>query len=308
MDVNTENRAVLIAGPTASGKSALALKIAEETGGTIINADAMQVYADLRILSARPDEDDEARAPHRLYGHVDGAARYSVGKWLEDAGNILREVWARDDVAIVAGGTGLYFKALEEGLSPVPEISPSVREEISQSLRNEGISALYKRLRHLDKKGAASFEPSDVQRVVRALEVVEETGTPLGEWQKKHVQPLLQNADVCRGYVAVEREELYARCNSRFEKMLDEGAIDEVKVLLARELAKDLPVMKAIGVREIAALLSGECTREEANKTAQMQTRRYAKRQTTWFRGQMTGWPANSSDVLASMFLKFLKR
>lgn len=299
-----EKQAILIAGPTASGKSALALRLASATDGVIVNADAMQVYSDLSILTARPGPDDERRCEHLLFGHVDGAERYSVGKWLEDVEAVLQDVWARDVPAIIVGGTGLYFKALEEGLNRVPEISPERRAGISDELEASGIETLYRRLREHDPEGAALLEPGDVQRVVRALEVVEETGTPLGMWQKRRVKPLLDGVEVKRGHIGVGREVLYQQCNDRFQAMIGNGALAEVTRLRERNLAPQLPVMKAIGVPEFSAYLDGETSLEDAIAAAQMQTRRYAKRQMTWFRGQMNGWPSGTHAEILTQVLK----
>ncbi len=304
MAKKSDKQAILIAGPTASGKSGLALKLAETTGGVILNADAMQVYADLRILTARPGESDEQRAEHRLYGHVDGAERYSVGKWLDDMAIALKDVWARGVPAIVVGGTGLYFKALDEGLSLVPEVSPELRAEISRQHQDQGIGHLYERLRQRDPEGAAALEPADAQRIIRALEVVEETGTTLGAWQQRRVKSLLDGAHVRRGHLHVEREVLYQRCNVRLEAMVGEGGLEEVSRLRSRNLNAALPVMKAIGVREFSSYLDGELAMEDAIAAAQMQTRRYAKRQMTWFRGQMAGWPSGGGEEILNQFLK----
>ncbi len=297
-----DKRVFLIAGPTASGKSALALMLAEKTRGVIINADAMQVYGDLRVLTARPSAEDEAHAPHRLYGHVDGAERYSVGKWLADVKCELAAAWDQDAPAIVIGGTGLYFKALEEGLSPVPEISDDVRKAVSSDLESHGAPALHAQLCEVDAETAQTVEPGDAQRIVRALEVFRETATPLSHWNREPVKSLLENANVERGFVAPPREELYERCNARFLQMIDEGAIDEVETLLARGLSPDLPVMKAIGVPEFSAYLADEAGLNEAIERAQMQTRRYAKRQMTWFRGQMTHWYSGGNAEMKAHF------
>ncbi|MGI9372135.1 MAG: tRNA (adenosine(37)-N6)-dimethylallyltransferase MiaA [Hyphomicrobiales bacterium] len=301
---NNDKRVFLIAGPTASGKSALALMLAERTQGVIINADAMQLYADLRVLTARPSTEDEARAPHKLYGHVDGAHRYSVGKWLAEVERELSQAWEMGLPAIVVGGTGLYFKALEEGLSPVPDISNDVRTAVAAELETDGVIALHASLRQADEASARAIEPGDAQRIVRALEVMRETGTPLSEWNKKPVKSLLDGAEVSRGFAAPPRDELYERCNARFLQMIDNGAIGEVEELLERGLASDLPVMKAIGVREFSAYMKDELTLREAIEKAQMQTRRYAKRQMTWFRGQMAHWPSGVNLEMKGHFLQ----
>jgi tRNA dimethylallyltransferase len=289
-------RAVLIAGPTASGKSAVALRLVEEAARQgrstwIVNADAMQVYDALRVTTARPTAEDETRAPHKLYGHVPASARYSVGAWLADAEAVLKEAERAGALAVVTGGTGLYFRALTEGLAEIPAIPREKRAEWAARLRAEGIAGLHALLAERDPASAESIRPSDPQRTLRALEVLDATGRPLSEWQKMKSAPPLVGADVPRLVLEPERAELHRRIEVRFDRMVAEGALAEVEALLARNLNSDLPVMKAIGVRAFAAHLRDEVTLESAIATAKAETRRYAKRQSTWFRNQMQEWP-----------------
>ncbi len=290
-------RTLLIAGPTASGKSAIAADLAARLGGVVINADAMQVYDGLRVLSARPEPDDEARLPHRLYGHVPPSTRYSVGRWLQDVAEVLEQVWQEGGVPVVVGGTGLYFKALEEGLAPVPDIPPQVRAQVAAWFEAEGEAGLKRRL--APEEGALS----DHHRLIRALEVQEATGRSLKEWQHARTVSLLNGASVTRGFLMPERQTAYARCEERFDMMLAAGALDEVEALRARKLDPDLPAMKAIGVSELGAYLAGETSLEEAVTLAKTQTRRYVKRQMTWYRSQMQGWPALDPGAGSRAFL-----
>ena len=287
---NGEPRIWLIAGPTASGKSALALRLAETVGGEIVNADSMQLYADLRLLTARPSAQEEARAPHHLFGTVDAADGWSVGRWVRAAVPILGEIAARGRPAIVVGGTGLYFSALTQGLAEIPQVPAEVRREAQDDYDMMGELSFRGRLGAHDPAAAIRIAPGDRQRLVRAWEVYAATGTPLTDWQQTG-QPLL-SGDAWRA-VALEppREVLYARCDMRLQAMAADGAVEEVAALVGRGLDPDLPIMKAVGVREFAAHVRGETSREAAIAAAQRETRRYAKRQLTWMRGQMTGWP-----------------
>jgi tRNA dimethylallyltransferase len=291
-----EARAVLLTGPTASGKSALALDLAEAAArqgreGVVVNADSMQVYDALRILTARPSAADEARAPHRLYGHVPAETRYSVGAWLRDVEGALSEAETRGWLPILVGGTGLYFKALTEGLAATPAIPDEVRARLAAQLATEGPAALHAALRKRDPISAAAIRPNDPQRILRALEVFDATGTPLSEWRRAPTAPLLAGDGILRLVLEPERRPLYDKIEWRFDDMLRDGAIDEVRALVGRSLDSSLPVMKATGVRELAAFLRGEIPLETAAERAKAETRRYAKRQTTWFRHQMRDWP-----------------
>jgi tRNA dimethylallyltransferase len=283
--VNTSSlpRLALIAGPTASGKSALALALAEAHGGTVINADASQVYADLRTLSARPSPEEEARAPHRLFGHVDGAdANYSAARWAAEAKSAIAEAHAAGRLPILVGGTGLYLRTLIDGIAPIPEIDPAIRAAVRDLPVGEAHAALTRE----DPPAAARLHPADTTRVARALEVVRSTGRPLADWQAERVGGIGVAIDLVATVLLPPRDWLYARCDTRFAIILDEGA-EEVRQLLARaDVPPDAPVRRAIGVQEIAAWLAGDLTREQAQAAGAQATRNYAKRQYTWFRNQ----------------------
>jgi tRNA dimethylallyltransferase len=280
--------ALLIAGPTASGKSALALKLARERNGVIINADSMQVYRELRILSARPSLQEEAEAPHRLYGHVSGREAYSTGHWLKD---VLREIdscWVAGQLPIVVGGTGLYFMALLGGLAEVPQIPESIRETW------RGFEGdLHAELARRDPDYASKLNPSDRLRLIRGLEVIEATGKSLSAWQNEARQEApLKGALIEKVFLNVPRVELYARAEQRFDKMLEQGASEEVRAL--PEFGPTQPIMKAIGVPELLRHLRGEQSLEAAKSDAKTATRNYIKRQLTWWRGQMKDWTVQS--------------
>ena len=279
----------LIAGPTASGKSALALKLAEEMGGEIVNADSMQLYADLSVLTARPTEAETARVPHHLYGVADAGEAWSVGRWLRAAQGVLAEIAARGRPAVVVGGTGLYFRALTEGLADIPAISAEARAEVGALFDRMGERDFREMLRGKDPVAAARIAPGDRQRLSRAYEVLQATGRALTDWQAASSEG---GAFAFRPLVVEPpRDVLYARCDARFEAMVGDGALEEVSRLVARDLDPVLPAMKALGVRELARHLAGEITLAEATELAQRETRRYAKRQLTWFRNQTPDWP-----------------
>jgi tRNA dimethylallyltransferase len=279
--------AILIAGPTASGKSGLAIDVARATGGTIVNADSMLVYSVLRILTARPDAADLARAPHRLYGHVHPAEAYSTGRWLREVEALAGEEAFAGGPAIFVGGTGLYFKALLGGLSPMPDIPAPIREAWRCRLEEEGSQALHAVLAERDAHTAAMIRPGDGQRLVRALEVLEASGRSIAEWQAERGRPLVNPGSARRLVLEPERKELNARIEARFDRMIAEGALEEVRTLLEFEVEPSMPAMKAIGVRELAAVLEERIGMEEAATRAKAATRQYAKRQTTWFRHQL---------------------
>ena len=289
---DTTPGAVLIAGPTASGKSRLGLELARRLGGVVINADSMQVYGELRILSARPSPDDEAAAPHRLYGHVAAGERYSVGRWLVDVAALLGEARQRQLLPIFVGGTGLYFKALTEGLATIPPIAPAVREHWRWRGREEPPESLHAILTMRDPEGAAAIRPSDRVRIVRALEVIEGTGRPLVAWQRmaQAPAPLVPPATATRIVLDPDRPLLHKRVAARADRMVAAGALDEVRALQRLGLDPALPAMKAIGVREFRDHFAGKLSLEEAVAAVKTETRRYAKRQATWFRNQMSDW------------------
>jgi tRNA dimethylallyltransferase len=282
---------VLIAGPTASGKSALALRLAGELGGTIVNADSMQVYRDLRVITARPTREEEARVPHRLYGHVDAAENYSVGRWCRDVATVLAECAEQDRTPILVGGTGLYFKALTVGLAAVPPVPPDIRAAVRGRLQREGVRPLYDELLERDPATAHRLMPNDRSRISRALEVVLATGRSLTDWHHEGMPPLIDTTRAVKVFVTCERSELVRRIETRFAAMLQAGALEEVRALEARKLDPTLPAMKAHGVPWLIRHLRGEITLEEAAAGSIMDTRRYAKRQLTWFRNQMKDWP-----------------
>jgi tRNA dimethylallyltransferase len=280
---------ILIAGPTASGKSALALALAEQSGGVIVNADSMQVYRDLKVLTARPTAAEEARAPHVLYGHVDARENYSVGRWLGDAARALNEAEAAGRLAIVVGGTGLYFKALTRGLSAIPPVPDEVRTQMRGGTEGVTTAALHGRLATADPLTAGKLRPTDRQRILRALEVLAATGRPLAEWQEGGGNPLLP-AGVPAVFLSVPREELHARIDARFDVMLKAGALDEVRALADRGLDWRLPVMKAHGVPWLQRYLADDISLADAVVRGKGDTRRYAKRQETFFRHQLPGF------------------
>jgi len=278
---------ILIAGPTASGKSALALALAEQRGGTIVNADSMQVYRDLRIITARPTLDEERRAPHRLYGHVDAAENYSVGRWCTEAAATLAALRQESRPAIVVGGTGLYFSTLTRGLAAVPPIPPEIRDEVRARLAGEGVAALHAELKIRDPAAAARLKPGDRARVTRALEVVLATGRSLLDWHEENKPASLDPAGTVKLFLMPDREELFRRIDARFDAMMAAGALDEVRALAARKLNPNLPAMKAHGVPWLIGHLAGEITLAEAAERAKLETRQYTKRQATWFRNQL---------------------
>jgi len=289
-------QAVLIAGPTASGKSAVALALAEKLGGTIVNADSMQVYASLRIITARPSAAEETRVPHVLYGHVDEAENYSVGRWCRDVAEALAELAALGRVPILVGGTGLYFKALTSGLAAVPPIPAEIRAQVRGRLQSEGVAPLYAELIERDPVTAHRLMPLDRARICRALEVILATGRSLSDWHLEGMAPLIDPARTAKIFLTCERPALVARIDSRFAGMLEAGALDEVRALAARNLDPLLPAIKAHGVPWLIRHLNGEITLDEASEGARMDTRRYAKRQVTWFKGQMKDWPAAAPE------------
>ena len=275
-------------GPTAGGKSAFALEVAEAFGGEIVNADAMQVYEGLRVLTARPSEVDEKRAPHHLYGYQPADARCSAGVWARDAAKNVREILARGRVPILVGGTGLYFRALEGGLSEIPDVPDPIRSAARARHEALGPEAFRNEVVSRDPE-MARLPPGDTQRLLRAWEVFEATETPLSQWQAVRGERLVDGA-VRRLVLAPDRAELYGRIDARVDQMMASGAIEEVETLLARGLPEDRPILKALGVREIAAFLRGEMDLNLAVSQMKTQTRRFAKRQYTWFRGQASDW------------------
>ena len=278
---------VVIAGPTASGKSALALALAERSGGAIVNADSAQIYRDLPILSAAPSPTDLARAEHRLYGIRDGAVPCSAAEWAALAKGVIADLHAQGRLPILVGGTGLYLRTLLDGIAPVPEIDPRIRAEVRAASVGENLAALVV----LDPVAAATLNPGDTTRIARALEVVKFTGRTLSRWQEKREGGIGDEIELDPLILLPPRPWLNERCDRRFASMASEGAIEEVATLLARNLDPQLPVMRAIGVVELGALIRGEVTLSHAIGAGQQATRRYAKRQYTWFANQPPdGW------------------
>lgn len=283
-------RAILIAGPTASGKSGLAVALAERLGGTVINADSMQVYRDLRILTARPTPEDEMRVPHALYGFVSGAEAYSAGRYAADVATAIADARADARVPVVVGGTGLYFKVLLEGLSPVPATDPQVRAFWRAEAARRPAPELHALLAERDAATAARLMPTDPQRIVRALEVLESTGRSLAEWQREPGRPVLREDETVRLLVLPERAAHGALIDGRFDAMMAGGALEEVRRLVSLGLSTELPIMRALGVAPLAAHITSSITLDEAVTNAKGDTRKYAKRQLTWLRSNMITW------------------
>jgi tRNA dimethylallyltransferase len=281
------HKPVLIAGPTASGKSALALALAQKADGVVINTDSMQVYRDLRVLTARPTVEEETLVPHRLYGHVDASINFSAGAWVADAAKTLDEARAQNRLPIFVGGSGLYFKALTRGLSAVPPIPPEIRDNVRARLERDGIEALHAELARCDPVSAERLKSRDRSRIARALEVVEATGRSLTDWHREGLPPLLPPGEFTALFLSPDRDALYARIDTRFDAMLKAGALEEVERLAARKLDSLLPARKAHGVPALIRHLAGELTLEEAATIGRADTRHYAKRQFTWFRHQL---------------------
>ena len=279
---------VVIAGPTSSGKSALALALAQQIESVIVNADSAQIYRDLRVLSAAPSKQDLRRAEHRLYGVQDGAFPCSAAEWADLARLQIAEIHLSGKTPILVGGTGLYLRTLLEGIAPIPAIN----EEVRTRVRETSIEENRHRLSTLDPEAAARIKPADTSRINRALEVILSTGRKLAEWQKQREGGIGDKVSLWPLILLPPRKWLYARCDERFSHMIDEGAVSEVEALLARKLNPNLPVMRAIGVRELSAYLLGETSLDEAVRAGQQATRRYAKRQYTWFANQPpSDWP-----------------
>ncbi|MGW8191047.1 tRNA (adenosine(37)-N6)-dimethylallyltransferase MiaA [Sphingomonas hankookensis] len=301
-------RVALIAGPTASGKSALAIEIARRHDGVVINADSAQVYRDLRILSARPSTDEEAQAPHRLFGHIDGAAPYSAALWSQQATTEIEAAHEAGKLPVLVGGTGLYLRTLIDGIAPVPDIDPAIRQAVRALPTDQAAQALQRE----DSAAAARLNPTDTTRIARALEVVRSTGRTLADWQRDRIGGIGHRIALSAMLLLPDRDWLTERCDRRLAQMFDGGAVEEVAALSARsDIAPDAPVRRAIGVAEIARWQSGESTRDEALAAARFATRQYAKRQYTWFRNQPpANWLRNSETekyALASHFDTLLR-
>jgi tRNA dimethylallyltransferase len=304
---------VIVTGPTAGGKSGLALELADRLGGRIINADSMQVYRDLRVLTARPDAADEARVPHRLFGVLGAEERCSVGRWLDMAVAEIEAARAAGRLPILVGGTGMYLKALTEGLAPVPEVPAAAADEAAALYDALGGEGFRRKLADRDPAAAATLPPGDRQRLIRAFAVAAATGRSLADWQNDAPAGAAVAARFTTILVLPPRDALYAACDARLTAMLDAGAMDEVRTLLARGLDPSLPAMRAVGVRELGAVIRGEWTLDQAADKARQATRNYAKRQLTWFRHQLApdlildrGGAGAASDALSTKLKKFV--
>lgn len=314
----TRSRALLIAGPTASGKSALALRLAEALqsrgGAAIVNADSMQIYRELPILTAQPLATERARAPHHLYGVRAASEPCSAGEWAGLAAAAIAEICAKGQLPILVGGTGLYFRALTEGIAPVPEIDPDIRASARQMMAEAGPEAFHARLAERDAEMARRLRPGDTQRLLRAWEVLESTGLSLAEWQEKPAPPLF-SGEMMQIALMPEREELYANCDARLEQMLLAGALREAAAFeesaRAQQLPPDLPIFRAVGLAPLRAVLYGALQPEEALQQAKTATRQYAKRQLTWIRNQMIAWnkaeTKDSQRVFQKIFSLIIK-
>ncbi len=304
----SETETILISGPTASGKSALALELAEKLRGVIINADSMQVYRDLRVITARPTAKEEQRVPHRLYGRVDAAENYSVGRWRADAVAALETTRRYGRAAIVVGGTGLYFNVLTRGLAAVPPIPAEIREGVRARLASDGVTALHNELNERDPAAAARLMPGDRARITRALEVMLATGRSILDWHQEGNAASVDTARAAKIFLMPERDELLSRIDARFDAMMAEGALEEVRALAARNLDPELPAMKAHGVPWLLRHLRGESGLEDAMEGAKRDTRQYTKRQATWFRNQLPdfAWvePQNALAAIEAQLLK----
>ncbi len=281
---------ILIAGPTASGKTALALDMAEQHGGAIINADSMQVYRELRILTARPTPEEEARVPHLLFGHVSARDAYSVGRWLDDVAGALAWCAGAGRRPVIVGGTGLYFKALLEGLAPIPPAAPDVRAHWRREAGVRTAPELHGVLAGRDPEMAVRLDPGDTQRIVRALEVIDTTGVSLAEWQRRPGTPLIREAEAERYVIRRPREEVRRRVDARFDAMMKEGALDEARAVAELDLDPELPAARAHGLRPLIAHLKGEMDLQAAVEAGKLETRQYVKRQEIWLRRNMIAW------------------
>lgn len=290
--------AILIHGPTASGKTALAIALAKSIDGEVVNADSMQVYTDLETLTARPHACELAQVPHHLFGHIDAAASYSTGHWLMEAEETLKEIRLRGKVPIVVGGTGLYFLALTQGLADIPPIPEEIRSEARSIAQIEGGEGLKARLQEVDPESAARLKTGDKQRLVRAYEVWQATGKPFSSFKNDHTQPVLVEGSWLGVALTPPRTRLYERIDRRFKAMLVEGAVDEARALAARNLDPGLPIMKAHGMPWLAAFIRGEIDADTTAQHATRDTRRYAKRQFTWIGNQFPFWPRIPSEEL----------
>lgn len=296
---------ICIAGPTASGKSALAVNLAHKCRGEVINADSMQVYKDLQVLSARPDAAEMEGVPHHMYGHIDGQERYSVGAWVKDVVPVIMDCLARDKTPILVGGTGLYFKALTEGLAAVPQPEAGAMAQ-AEAMLDAGIDILREKANALDPVATTRVLGNDPQRLLRIVSVALGTDKPLSVWQKE-TRPVIPKQFWKGALILPERQSLYDKINARYDKMVEIGGLEEAKDILLRDLPADLPMMKAIGLPSLLKYLRGEVSYDLAVFEAKRDTRRFAKRQFTWFRGQTKGWTCLGNNCFEKDFGKILR-
>ena len=305
-------QALFIAGPTASGKSALSLRLAKDLNGVIINADSMQVYKGLPVLTACPSEADEAAAPHRLYQFMDPSEVCSAAYWAGKAKLEIDRAWESGQTPILIGGTGMYFKVLLEGIAKIPDIDPAIRVAVRSECELSGSARLHAELAIYDAETAARLPVGDSQRICRAVEVYRSTGKNLSDWHKETEPGLLQDADkagqVRKLVIDIERDALYAQCDRRFDLMLEAGALEEVRNLMSQNLDPNLPVMRALGVPSLAAIIAAKQEPATAIEDAKMQTRRFAKRQLTWFRNQFSDWERIFAQYSESEYGKLLSK
>lgn len=280
------NSVLVVAGPTASGKSALALELAMQYNGVIINADASQLYKDIPIISAAPDENDKAKVEHLLYGILEAGEKNSISDWIKLVVKAIKNVWQQGKLPIVTGGTGFYIESLINGVSPIPETKLEVKQRVAEMFKTHGGRAVFEYLQKIDAKGAKKVNPNDTTRVRRALEIFEDTGISIDEWFEKPMIKVLPEAEFTVVLLLKDLSELEDKCNRRFDIMMNDGALDEIKSLVGKGVAADMPVMKAIGVPELMSFLRDEISIDEAVKSAKLHTRQYAKRQLTWFRNR----------------------
>ena len=297
---------VLLSGPTASGKSSLASKLAEKIDGEIINADSIQLYRDLFILTARPDIKKE-KIKHHCYGFLDGDTNWSVGKWINEINKILKDVIKRKKVPIVVGGTGLYFKAITDGLSPIPDIDKSIRLKIENDLEKNGLTKLQKRLALIDPKASEKINPNDRQRIMRALEVYEGTNKKISDfWLMKREKII--NYKSINFKIDADREWIYKNCDLRVDYMFENGAVEEVRHLLTKNYYENSPIMKAIGVDEITSFLNSDITLDRAIELIKFKTHQYAKRQITWINNQMISWNSINTQYSNKIINEIIKK
>jgi len=303
-------QALFIAGPTASGKSALSMRLAKDLNGVIINADSMQVYKGMRVVTACPSEADEAVAPHRLYRFLDPSQTCSAAFWAELAMAEIEAAWANGQFPILVGGTGMYFKVLLEGIAKIPDIDPAIRVAVREECEARGSAQLHAELEKADPITAARLPAGDSQRICRAVEVFRSTGKALSDWHKETAPGLVQSQDkaghITKLVINTDRDELYQRCDMRFDMMLDEGAMEEVRNIMSLDLDPGLPAMRALGVPSLIAALKGEQDLEAATEDAKMQTRRFAKRQLTWFRNQFPHWKRVFAQLSESEYAQII--